>query len=287
MRKSTLRIAALVFACLAHAGCGENERIEAPDQGTISTGPTTLDRFREEEPPQEAADRPRILRSGSLELLVNSLDSAEFRITAIALRNSAYISRSERKRNPDEKMAGELELRIPSAQFEATLAAMKTLGTVMSEQTTSSDVSGTFIDLAARLATQRRLEERLLNLLTTRKGDLAEVIRIEEKLASVRATIEEVQGRLRYLDNRVDMSVLTVVLSEPGGGVEQPADTSVWGTELSASFDRGLEDLASVAGTLVRGLVFLLPFALPGWLTARAIRRRIARKKRRAGEISV
>src|SRR5690606_38738577 len=121
-----------------------------------------------------------------------------------------------RQASTRETMSGEMELRVPAEHFDSILTYVRTVGRVVSEQITSSDVTEEYIDLEARIGTQQQLEARLLDLLAKREGKLSDIVQIEEKLASVRKEIESAQRRLRHLQHRVTMSTLIVVMYEPG-----------------------------------------------------------------------
>ena len=71
------------------------------------------------------------------------------------------------------------------------------------------------MDLAARAANGRRLEERLVELLRTRTGKLQDVLSVERELARVREEIERMEGRLRFSRPAPQLSTLSVSLYEP------------------------------------------------------------------------
>jgi hypothetical protein len=61
-----------------------------------------------------------------------------------------------------------------------------------------------------------------------RAGKISDLLAVEETLARVRGEIETISGRLRYLENRVAMSTLTVTLRgpEPKPGTGAPGWTA-------------------------------------------------------------
>jgi hypothetical protein len=108
-----------------------------------------------------------------------------------------------------------LTLRIPADRFDEATAGVRPLGKVEQLDVSVEDVTEQYMDLEARLANARRLEERLLQLLETRTGTLEQVLAAERELARVRTEIELYDGRLRQLASRVSLSTLTIVVQEP------------------------------------------------------------------------
>ncbi len=73
----------------------------------------------------------------------------------------------------------------------------------------TKDVTEEFIDVEARLKTKKELETRYLDLLKQAKT-VADIVSIESQIANVRAEIESMEGRLKYLSNQVSFSTLNV-----------------------------------------------------------------------------
>jgi hypothetical protein len=81
--------------------------------------------------------------------------------------------------------------------------------------TTAEDVGEEYVDITARVTNSKRLEERLVTLLSTRTGKLEDVLAVERELARVREEIERYEGRLRFLRTRAAVSTLSVTVHEP------------------------------------------------------------------------
>ena len=79
---------------------------------------------------------------------------------------------------------------------------------VTAESVTGQDVSQQFVDLQARLVNLEAQEKVLLRLMD-RAETISESIRVENYLQQVEFQIEDVQGRMLYLQNRTSMSTIT------------------------------------------------------------------------------
>ena len=218
------------------------------------------------------ATKRQIIRSGTIELVVASLDTAERSLSRLVQTNDGFIASSSRERRDGSTLDGTVEVRVPSARFEALLDGVRRLGRVESESISSSDVTEEYIDLEARLKGQQELEARLLKLLAERPGKLGEIVEIEQKLAEVRATIEGIQGRLRYLSSRVALSTLTVRMTEPGA--IGTSDTETFGGRIRHAIDEGVDGLVELLSGIITLVLATLPLLLVGALVWMALRRR-------------
>lgn len=54
-----------------------------------------------------------------------------------------------------------------------------------------------YVDIEARIANLKRLEDRYVTLLKEQTGKLEDVLKVEQELARVRGEIEQAEGRRR------------------------------------------------------------------------------------------
>jgi hypothetical protein len=78
----------------------------------------------------------------------------------------------------------------------------------------ASDVTEEVVDIEARLAVKRSLEQRFVQLLE-RAQSTGEALEVERALGAVREEIERIEGRRQFLRDRVRMSTVTVEVVEP------------------------------------------------------------------------
>jgi hypothetical protein len=167
-----------------------------------------------------------------------------------------------------------ITVRVPAAQLADATAALGEIGDVTASQIDRRDVTSEAVDLRARIDALSASVERLTSLVA-KAGSTSELIAAEEALASRQADLESYQQQLKYLDEQVGMSTLTVSLFEPSPAVE--ADPAGFGDGIAAGWN-GL--LATMNG-FVLAFGFLLPWlaviaviAAIVWLIRRGVRRR-------------
>ena len=164
---------------------------------------------------EEVTPGSLLVRTGEASLQVDSLEIGIARVREVARRINAVIANTSMEGGKDQTRAASLELRIPSARFDEAVNGLSPIGKVESLSVTVQDVGEEYVDVAARVANARRLEQRLVELLAHRTGKLADVLSVERELARVREQIERYEGRLRYLRNGASVSTLSVSIHEP------------------------------------------------------------------------
>lgn len=102
-------------------------------------------------------------------------------------------------------------VRVPVAKFETGLKDAAALGDELSRQVNAEDVSDQYRDLRIRLQNAEAVRERLAALLA-RAQNVEEALKVEEQLARVTTTIEQIKGKLKFYDELIAFSTITVRL---------------------------------------------------------------------------
>jgi hypothetical protein len=306
MRPLTTFALALALALLTGCGGGSSnsaERVAEPvasspnssapaagaaqGGGDVAMKAVSLEQTEEPAPPpRQQPDAPapvarKIIRNAALTLEVEEPARALQRIASLAESRGGFVVTSDSRQQTGAK--GErayeiitVELRVPAAQFDPALAEIRgSGGTVTAEKITGKDVTEEYIDLEARLRTQRALEAQLLEIM---KGadEVADAINVQRELTNVRTEIERVEGRRRFLENQSSLSTISVTLQPP---------TPLIGTRgffggIGRAFGDGVDIAASITLFLIWLLVALIPVVLFIGLPAYFILRLLARRLR-------
>ena len=113
-------------------------------------------------------------------------------------------------RTQGEELSGRWQ-RIPVEHFDVFLNAVAKLGVAESRKQTAQDVTEEFVDLEAQISNKKKLEERIVELVQNQSGEIKDVIEVERELGRVRGEIEQMEGRLRYLTNRAELTTVSIV----------------------------------------------------------------------------
>ena len=214
-----------------------------------------------------------MIRNGQAFIEVDKVDPAILRIRQLTAQVGGYITNSSISGGRDQIRQATLELKIPALKYDQAVGSLSTIGKVETVNSTAEDVGEEFVDVTARVSNARRLEERLITLLSTRTGKLDEVLRVERELARVREEIERYEGRLRYLSSRAAISTLTITVHEPVAILgNTPGENPI-----AAALHRAWKNFVALVAGVVASLGVVIPLALlalVGWMGYRRRKRR-------------
>ena len=208
-----------------------------------------------------------LVRTARVVLEVSSLDSAIGSARHIVDRHGGFAAGLDRNLAVSWRPQAALTLRVPVSQLDAAVEALATLGEVEAVSIATQDVSEEFVDVTARLENARRLERRLLELLSRGTGKLTDVLQVEEKLAGVREEVERIEGRRRWLQARSDLSTIDLALHE-AGTPPAPRTASAFGD----AFSQARRNLVVLTTTAIEASGIVLPLVMvagAGWLVLR------------------
>lgn len=198
-----------------------------------------------------------IIRTGDMSLVVNDVMLARDEIAQLAVNLNGYVV-SSRIWGEEEEMRGQISIRVPDEQFESSLAKLRELAIrVESESTDSQDVTEEYIDLEARLKNAEATESQYLALLD-RATDVEDILKIYDSLSRVRSEIEQIKGRMQYLERTSSMSLISVRL-EPEASAKPLARVGWSVLEEFKSAIRGIVIFGQWLGTVVIWLIIFVP----------------------------
>ena len=218
----------------------------------------------------------KIIYVADVSLVVEDFAQTEEELPELVKQFDGYLAETTVDRTHGEYRSGRWTARIPVAKYDAFLEALERLGVPERLHQTAQDVTEEFVDLQARIANKKRLEERILKLLDDRSGNIKDVIEVERELARVRSEIEQMEGRLRYLKNRTSLTTVTINAREERDYVPPQAPT--FAVRISQAWTNSLLSLRQAGEwatiTLVAAapwLVFIVPVV---WFIGRCCKRR-------------
>ena len=201
-----------------------------------------------------------ILRTGQASVEVDSLEAAMAQLRRLAQRTGGFVADAAVRSGRDQVPHATLELKVPSARFDELTEGLQPIGRLEYVNVSAEDVSEEFVDLTARAANGRRMEERLVELLRTRTGKLQDVLSVERELARVREEIERIEGRLRYLQTSAQLSTLSVSLHEPA-----PIVATRGRGPIDEAFRAAWRNFVAVLAGGIASLGYLVPVVVLGW----------------------
>jgi len=213
---------------------------------------------------------PLLIKNADLRLEVSTLEPALEQVREVASEHNGTLSDLDLRSEAGARRTATATVRVPSAQFDATLVALRQVGQVRSESVRSEDVTEEFVDLRAKKAalSEQLVQYRRILANTTTVED---VIAVQKEIERVQVELDRTEGRLRYLESRTAYSRITLRLEEPApiAGGALPSIVEVLGAGVQGFF-------AVLAGIVVfvLSVLPLVILGLIGWLVYRRFRSR-------------
>jgi hypothetical protein len=264
-------------------GGGDNAR------GDVDMKTVSLERTEETAAPQQGPNAApverKIIRNATLTLEVEQPGKAMQRIASIAEARDGFVVTSDSRQQtaaqgerPYEVVT--VEMRVPATQFDAALADIRAAaGNVTAQKITGKDVTEEYIDLEARLRTQRALEAQLLDIMKN-AHTVSDAVTVQSELTKVRTEIERVEGRRRFLENQSSLSTITVTLQPPAPLI----GTTGFFRRVGSAFGEGVDIAASITLFFITLLLGLIPvfifIVLPAYFLIRYLVRRARARPR-------
>ncbi|NMM24546.1 MAG: DUF4349 domain-containing protein [Phycicoccus sp.] len=215
---------------------------------------------------------PKLTKSASLELRVKDISVAAAQVRSIATGLQAQVlneqigtggpgdpvplSGDQRSSSQpaDAFGFGTLTLSVPADQLDAALDQLGKIGTVLSRNTSSQDVTSQYVDTESRLKTMRASVDRVRALMAQAK-DIGQVVALESEMSRRQADLESLESQLTALKGSVERSTLAVSLRTPG-------NETVTENGFLAGLRSGWDAFAASAEGLFTGIGAVLPFAV-------------------------
>ena len=257
----------------------------------LTTQPVSLIAADSAETVSAAADR-KIIKNAELTLEVASPQEAQRNVATIAEQHGGFVVTSETKQTENRdrsKRTVEVKLivRVPATQFDPALTSIEKLASnVIHRGISGSDVTEEFIDLEARIRTQRMLELQFIEIMK-QATKISDALEVQRQIAAVRTEIEKLEGRKRFLENRASLSTITVDLKNPA---VIAVNTSGFGRNLREAVSDSIDIASAILLGLTRFAIIMTPILvliiLPLGLVASIFVRR-AKRMRLAQQLHV
>jgi Domain of unknown function (DUF4349) len=200
---------------------------------------------------QQDFDR-KIVKTAEIGLRAESVRDSAARAQQIAAQFGGSVLNSQIHRG-DGHVSASLVLMVPSPEFEKALDELRDVGEEITTDTVrGEDVTEEFVDLESRERNLLAAEQSLLELYG-RAQSVNDALSIERELANIRGQIEQVQGRIKYLEERTSTSQITVDI-QPVARPAPPAWNPVRVVEQAWNASLGV--LQALATVVLSALVF-------------------------------
>ncbi len=194
-------------------------------------------------------------RSADMEVRVADVPKTVQAIEAETKVFKGFVASSDEFRDFDPssgEIAGcNLELRIPTANFDRMIAKLSALGEVFRKQTSAVDITSETVDTEARLKALRAEEQQLMKVMDQTRT-VKEILLVREQLSAVRQNIEGMEAMLKSLKTRASLSTIRVTVRERPKS-QKPVNSESWSAD---AFNSARESLTLKAQNFGRRLIY-------------------------------
>ena len=202
----------------------------------------------------------KIIKNGDLNLKVDNADNSAEKISEIAKINKGEVFSSSFYQTKNNVKSGTITVKVPVANFEKAFAEIKKVAAlVIRESISGQDVTEQYIDLQAQLKNRQAEEQSYIKILNQAQK-IDDVLAVTQQLSIVRGNIEQLQGRIKYLESQTDMSTISASLTED----ENITVVDSWRPwqVVKESFSSLIKGLQGLVDFLIQLVIILIPFLL-------------------------
>ena len=272
----------LAFLVLALVGCGADARVnnrnfalskeemsrqasspyayapESParlilrsDKDNASSTPVASQPGSSANPAAVPAISRKIIYDAQVDLIVDSVDPVAKKVGSLVQEARGYIAEQNITGSPGSQRSMRWRVRIPVEQFDSFVDSIVALGELERNNRTSQDVTEQYYDIEARIKNKRVEEQTLNKILQERSGKLEDVLKIEIELSRVRGEIEQLEGKIRVLENLSSLATLTLNVRERDKYAPPAPVVADFRTQIARTWDGSLLDLVNMGKAFV------------------------------------
>ncbi|MGK6341566.1 DUF4349 domain-containing protein [Chryseobacterium sp. DT-3] len=198
----------------------------------------------------------KIIKNGNMKIQVGDIKKAQNQVADILKKNNAYIQ-TEQFQNTDMDDNLDLVIRVAHKNFDALINSFSDgVGSVLSKNISSDDVTEEYTDVSIKLTNKKIYLEKYRDMLRS-ASTTKDMIEIQETIRELEDEIDVAEGRLRFIDDRVNYSTLNLSLYKEK--VRSSATSKIgFGSRFADSVTEGWNSFMS----FLLGIISLWPFLL-------------------------
>ncbi|RLL46792.1 DUF4349 domain-containing protein [Oceanobacillus piezotolerans] len=250
MKKRKIMLWLLILSVIVSAcsNTGEESSMEAnydmensSEEMEIAEPETPSEEFSEAEESAPAQDNEeqvqqvetnterKIIYNAHLNVEVKNFESSYTNIQNQVAEFDGYVVESSTfgatEGNPP---SGQITARIPQTDFRSFIQLVEDGSSkVIDSSVSGQDVTEEYVDLESRLSSKQVVEKRLLGFMEQAEKT-EDLLAISNDLATVQEEIEQIVGRMNYLENKSDLATVTIFLQENNTSLPSEGELNTW-----------------------------------------------------------
>ncbi|MCX7031046.1 MAG: DUF4349 domain-containing protein [Spirochaetes bacterium] len=203
-----------------------------------------------------------VIKTAGLSVRVKDVPGANTRAIQLAEASGGYVQSSSQYAEGGER--ADLTIRVPPEGFLPLIRSLEALGAVDAKSISGEDVTEEYYDLDARLENLTEVRDRLFQLLE-KAVKVTDAIEVEQELERVGSEVNQIKGRMKYLQNMAGLATVNVSLYTD----EKPAaEPFINWAMIGNGFVVAARWLVQALFFILQSLVVLIPLAVIAGLAA-------------------
>src|SRR2546427_7798073 len=116
--------------------------------------------------------------NASVHLEIVSFDDVVQKITAFANEERGYVATTSSEKQANGKLRGEVIVKVLPENLDRFLQKIRGLGELKNQTLGTEDVTKAYFDTDARLKNAHVMEQRLIDILKTKTGKVADLLQV-------------------------------------------------------------------------------------------------------------
>lgn len=278
MKKLLALVLAMLLTVSLLTGCGGSNKSEAAQDAPAADAPmenyVVMDEeiFMESESGLSSSDstsnplpeNQKIITTLHMEAETDNMDPLLADINQKIQELGGYMEAQEiyngSSYNSYRYRYANMTVRIPAEKLDSFVNHVADNANIISKNTTTENVTLTYIATESRLEALETEQARLLELLAMAEN-MEDLLLIESRLTEVRAELEQVGSTLRNYDNLINYSTIHLNVQEVKEYTDVEEPETVW-QRISKGFTKNLKNVGEGLVDFFVGFVIAIPYLL-------------------------
>nr|WP_173186446.1 DUF4349 domain-containing protein [Paenibacillus frigoriresistens] len=201
----------------------------------------------------------KLIYRANLVMPVDDYSKAQTALRDLVALSGAYILQFSENANTGER-GGTYTIKVAANGFVSLLDGLEKMSPSLQRNVQGQDVTEEYVDLNSRLKAKQMVETRLLGFME-KASKTDELLAFSNELSKVQETIEQIKGRIRYLDQNVSYSTIELRMYQQTGN--KPLLSDLNKLTLEERIQKAWNSSLNVLVAVMQGILVFLAAAFP------------------------
>ncbi|MGQ7886580.1 DUF4349 domain-containing protein [Paenibacillus sp. WC2504] len=201
----------------------------------------------------------KLIYRANLVMPVDDYGKAQTALRDLVTLSGAYILQFSENANTGER-GGTYTIKVAANGFVSLLDGLEKISPSLQRNVQGQDVTEEYVDLSSRLKAKQLVETRLLGFME-KASKTDDLLAFSNELSKVQEAIEQIKGRMRYLDQNVAYSTIEIRMYQQTDKKPLLSDPSK--LSLNERIQKAWNSSLNVLVAVLQGILVFLAAAFP------------------------